>query len=108
MSVRRLESQLHLRMPRLRANWLSGIAGVAAVACMAVIGTGLAPPTAHAAVDTAVSAEPATTGGPATFRRLSEAQYKQSIQDIFGAGIKIPGRFEPPLRDEGLLAIGDG
>ena len=51
--------------------------------------------------------EPATSGGPATFRRLSEVQYKQSIDDIFGAGIKIPGRFEPPLRYDGLLAIGD-
>jgi hypothetical protein len=50
--------------------------------------------------------EPATSGGPATFRRLNEVQYKRSIDDIFGAGIKIPGRFEPPLRDEGLLAIG--
>jgi hypothetical protein len=51
--------------------------------------------------------EPVTAGGPATFRRLSEDQYRQSIEDIFGTGIKIPGRFEPPLRDEGLLSIGD-
>src|SRR5580698_9622445 len=51
--------------------------------------------------------EPVTSGGPTTFRRLSAEQYTRSIDDIFGAGIKIPGRFEPPLRDEGLLAIGD-
>jgi hypothetical protein len=51
--------------------------------------------------------EPATSGGPATFRRLSEAQYTRSIEDIFGAGIKVPGRFEPPLREDGLMAIGD-
>jgi hypothetical protein len=51
--------------------------------------------------------EPASSGGPAAFRRLDEAQYKYSIEDIFGPGIKIPGRFEPPLRAEGLLAIGD-
>jgi hypothetical protein len=57
---------------------------------------------AHAAT------EPATTGGPAKLRRLSEAQYVRSIEDAFGAGIKVPGRFDPPLRDEGLLAIGDG
>jgi hypothetical protein len=54
------------------------------------------------------AAEPPTTGGPATFRRLNERQYVRSIEDIFGKGLKIPGRFEPPLRDEGLLAIGDG
>jgi hypothetical protein len=51
--------------------------------------------------------QPPSSGGPATFRRLNEIQYKQSIEDIFGADIKVPGRFEPPLRDEGLLAIGD-
>jgi Protein of unknown function (DUF1592)/Protein of unknown function (DUF1588)/Protein of unknown function (DUF1595)/Protein of unknown function (DUF1585) len=51
--------------------------------------------------------EPLTAGGPAEFRRLDEVQYARSIEDIFGAGIKIPGRFEPPLRYGGLLAIGD-
>jgi hypothetical protein len=52
-------------------------------------------------------AEPATSGGPATVRRLNPDQYARSIDDIFGAGIKIPGRFDPAVRDEGLLAIGD-
>jgi hypothetical protein len=51
--------------------------------------------------------EPATSGGPATVRRLNEAQYKRSVEDIFGTGLKIPGRFEPPVREGGLLAIGD-
>lgn len=54
------------------------------------------------------AAEPVTTGGPASFRRLNEAQYARSIRDIFGEGVKVPGRFDPPLREEGLLAIGDG
>jgi hypothetical protein len=53
-----------------------------------------------------VAQEPASPGGPAAVRRLDEAQYKRSIEDIFGAGIEIPGRFEPPLREDGLLAIG--
>lgn len=44
--------------------------------------------------------------GPATFRRLSEDQYKRSIAQIFGADIAVPGRFEPPVREEGLLAVG--
>ena len=51
--------------------------------------------------------EPATAGGPTTFRRLDEVQYTRSIEDIFGAGIKIPGRFDPPRREDGLLAVGD-
>jgi hypothetical protein len=54
-----------------------------------------------------VLAEPVTMGGMATFRRLSEEQYKRSIENIFGSDIKVPGQFDPPLRDEGLLAIGD-
>jgi hypothetical protein len=50
--------------------------------------------------------EPATSGGSATVRRLSAEQYRRSIEDIFGPGIRIPGRFEPEVRDDGLLAIG--
>lgn len=54
------------------------------------------------------SDEPVTQGGPTMFRRLNEDQYKRAIVDIFGPSIKIPGRFDPPLREAGLLAIGDG
>lgn len=50
--------------------------------------------------------EPVAQAGPATFRRLSEDQYKRSITQIFGPEITVPGRFEPPVREEGLLAIG--
>lgn len=53
------------------------------------------------------SDEPTTSGGPASFRRLDEVQYKRSIADIFGSDIKVPGRFDPPLRGDGLLAIGN-
>jgi len=52
--------------------------------------------------------EPATNGGPAQIRRLTEAQYRQSIADIFGADIKVAGRFEPEMRMDGLLAVGTG
>jgi hypothetical protein len=52
--------------------------------------------------------EPMSEGGPTTLRRLNEAQYKNSIATIFSPEIKVPGRFDPPLRDHGLLAIGDG
>lgn len=41
-------------------------------------------------------------------RRLNEQQYVRSIKDIFGADITVPGRFEPSVREDGLLAIGDG
>lgn len=46
-------------------------------------------------------------GRPAPhLRRLTEAQYRQTIADIFGDDIKITGRFEPDLRVDGLLAAG--
>lgn len=60
---------------------------------------------------TGVTAQVSASGeglGVAGFRRLNEAQYRRSIEQIFGAGIKVPGRFDPPLREQGLLAIGDG
>ncbi len=56
----------------------------------------------------AVSPAPAMQlGAPVSFRRLSEEQYKLSIALIFGDDVAIPGRFEPPLRKDGLMAIGD-
>lgn len=62
--------------------------------------------TVVAASHTEAVAEAASEAGPATFRRLSEDQYKRSIAQIFGDDIPVPGRFEPPVREEGLLAIG--
>src|SRR5579859_1727993 len=50
--------------------------------------------------------EPATSGGPAEVRRLTEAEYRQTIADIFGDDIKVAGRFEPDMRADGLLAVG--
>lgn len=48
----------------------------------------------------------ASSGGPTVFRRLSAEQYRQIVTDIFGATIKIGGRFEPDIREDGLLAVG--
>jgi hypothetical protein len=50
--------------------------------------------------------EPASGGGPAQVRRLTEAEYRQTVADIFGDDIKVAGRFEPDMRAEGLLAVG--
>lgn len=44
--------------------------------------------------------------GVVNARRITESQYRNTIDDIFGEGIEIRGRFEPDMRDEGLLAIG--
>jgi len=50
-------------------------------------------------------ADPPEAGVPA-LRRLTEAQYRATVGDIFGPDIKISGRFEPDLRVGGLLAAG--
>jgi hypothetical protein len=52
--------------------------------------------------------EPQSSGGPVVVRRLTQEQYQTIIADIFGADIKIGGRFEPDLRKSGLLAVGAG
>lgn len=39
-------------------------------------------------------------------RRITESQYRHTIADLFGSDIKIDGRFEPEMREAGLLAIG--
>lgn len=52
--------------------------------------------------------EPDPVGGPPMVRRLTETQYRASIADIFAADIPITGRFEKPLRADGLIAIGTG
>jgi hypothetical protein len=49
---------------------------------------------------------PTTKGGPVSLRRLTEPEYRQIIADVFGTTIKVPGRFEPDVRDNGLIAVG--
>jgi hypothetical protein len=49
---------------------------------------------------------PPTKGGPVSLRRLTEPEYRQVIADVFGTTIKVPGRFQPDTRDNGLIAVG--
>ncbi|GFE85246.1 DUF1592 domain-containing protein [Steroidobacter agaridevorans] len=39
-------------------------------------------------------------------RRITETQYRHTIADVFGPGIKVEARFEPERREDGLLALG--
>src|SRR5690348_6148216 len=55
----------------------------------------------------AVLIEPPVVSGPTVMRRLSATEYARSIKQVFGDQIEVAGRFEPPLRDSGLLAIGN-
>jgi len=51
---------------------------------------------------------PDASGGPLAAHRLTQEQYKTIVADIFGADIKVGGRFEPDIRKSGLLAVGAG
>ncbi len=88
-------------MKHVRRNCLAWAAGIAGAA----LAFGILPGVPDAPVKAQV--EPAVDAAMPGFRRLNEAQYNRSIEQVFGPGIKVPGRFEPPLREEGLLAIGD-
>ena len=59
-----------------------------------------------AAVALSACGEPKTAGGAPEARRLSEAQYRHAVADAFGADVKVAGRFEPGVRQSGLLAVG--
>jgi hypothetical protein len=50
--------------------------------------------------------EPVTQGAPPDIRRLTEDQYRNIVADIFGSAIVVGGRFDTPVRTEGLLAVG--
>jgi len=50
----------------------------------------------------------AQAGGPPVLRRLTQSQYVHAIGDIFGPDIKIGGRFDPDIRDSGLIEVGAG
>jgi hypothetical protein len=50
--------------------------------------------------------EPKTEGGAPVTRRLTQAQYRQIIADVFGPGIQIAGRMDPDVRKDGLIGVG--
>ncbi len=62
---------------------------------------------AQAATPTSkVATEPPSVGTPAGLRKLTQGQYRNIIADVFGPDIRVPGRFEPEVRRDGLLAVG--
>ncbi len=55
----------------------------------------------------AFSADDAASAGPATLR-LTTAQYRQIIGDVFGPTVNAGGRFDPDIRYNGLVQLGAG
>jgi hypothetical protein len=80
-----------------RGRSLRGLALGGAMAALSLVGM----------VDTAL-ADGAPAAGPVAMRRLTQEQYRQIINDIFGSTVSLGGRFEPDVRDGGLLAVGAG
>lgn len=73
-----------------------GIAAVTLAATLWLAGTAStsAPVHAEANGSPALLTDPQVVG----MRRLTEAQYRNSIADIFGSDIRVAGRFEPIVR----------
>jgi len=85
---------------RTYKHWtIAPIAVIGALCLLFVAAAGIAQQAA------APASEPDPIGAPTTMRRLTESQYRNSIADIFGADIKITGRFERGLRQDRLLAV---
>ena len=63
------------------------------------LGLGLgSTPLSLGAAQAAPAVQPASVPQIVAMRRLTEAQYRNSIADIFGPDIKVAGRFEPIVR----------
>jgi hypothetical protein len=90
---------------RMKARVAQRVVVVAGVASALIMVSAAAPIQDKTAPATSTNEAVAGASG---FRRLNESQYVRSIEQIFGPGIPVPGRFDPPLREEGLLAIGEG
>jgi hypothetical protein len=86
-----------LRRTQGRWLWIAGAATLLTGSAMTLVPR----------VTAQTASAPVTPVGAPGFRRLNETQYVRSIEQIFGPGIDVPGRFDPPLREQGLLAIGD-
>lgn len=56
--------------------------------------------------DVEPEAFPEIEAAPARLPRLSQVQYRNAIEDVFGGAITLPSRLEPDVSIDGLVAIG--
>src|SRR6202012_285150 len=93
------------RSIRVEAGMMRMTSGKLKVGLLGAVALGLgaiAPAAVGAPKDVGIAS------GPAVTRRLSPEQYQNIIADVFGSTIELGGRFEPEMRANGLLAVGDG
>ena len=77
------------------------VSRLGALAALVLAGVALRSTEAQVARATDIAAPQSTVSA---LRRLTEAQYRAMISDVFGADIKVTGRFEPEIRVQGMLA----
>lgn len=87
-----------------RRSGKSSYAGWALIAALALSGCTPAQPKSETAA--ALAAAPVVDGRAPVMRRLTQAQYKNVIADVFGPGVRVAGAMDPDYRKDGLLAIG--
>lgn len=84
------------------------VIGALGAALLASTATAALTSCATGTTQTASAKAPSGQGELVGMRRLTAAQYKRSVADIFGPEIKLTGRFEPEVRTEGLVSVGAG
>ena len=90
-----------MRRPR---RHLRAATGIAAAGLLAVL---IGCSTSREASSPGLVAAASAPGRIVGMRRLTEAEYRNAIADIFGAEIKVGGRFDPIVRpDHELVATG--
>ena len=94
--------------PRSRSRLGSAFLGGAACVFVLALASCSAPSSneSASAVAKVTSAEADYSGAPARVRRMSEAQYENTIAYVFGADIRVGAPFAPLRRTDGLLASG--
>jgi hypothetical protein len=90
-----------MRGPRRHLRTVTGLAAASLLA--ALVGCS----TSHEARAPGLIAASQPPGRVVGMRRMTEAEYRHAIADIFGADIKVGGRFDPIVRPEHeLIATG--
>jgi hypothetical protein len=65
---------------------------------------GLTADTANGGTD--VLTEPEATPKPPILAKLTQAQYRNTVRDLFGEDVVVPGGLEPDTESDGLYAVG--
>lgn len=83
-----------------KSRWLGPIAAVVLAAC--------AEEGEVSEIPITVGEAPTVEPGTPVLKRLTEAQYANTIGDLFGGDVVLPSSLEPDVEVDGLFAVGAG